>query len=315
MSSFSNHPNECSARVALLQFHVSGDKARNIETASEFLIEAKKHKAVLSVMPEIWNSPYATSAFEEFAEILPEVGDTKPPTTKEESPSVHFLMEAAKQHQMWIIGGSIPESVISNGGKKIYNTSLCISPRGVIVAKHRKVHLFDIDVPGRITFRESDTLTGGSSISTFEAEGTPLGKIGVGICYDLRFPEFAQCMVQRGCNILVYPGAFNLITGPAHWELLQRARAVDGQCYVLTASPARSKHPSEGTGSNVKYPHYEAWGHSTVVNPWGEVIATSDETAQVVIADIDMSKVYEVRRSIPTSMQKRNDIYQIIDLN
>ena len=118
--------------------------------------------------------------------------------------------------------GSIPE----RDGSNVYNTCIIVSPKGEIVAKHRKVHLFDIDVPGKITFKESDTLTGGSSMTTFNTE---FGTIGVGICYDLRFPEQAAIMRQRGCNLMVYPGAFNMTTGPAHWELLQRARALDNQ--------------------------------------------------------------------------------------
>ena len=113
-------------------------------------------------------------------------------------------------------------------------------------------------------------------------------------------------------TLLVCLGAFNLTTGPAHWELLQRARAVDGQCYVLTASPARSDPPDE-TDEN-KYPHYAAWGHSTAVSPWGEVIATCDEKENVVIVDLDMSKVEEMRQSIPTASQKRNDLYALSDL-
>jgi omega-amidase len=233
-------------------------------------------------------------------------------SSKEEAPSVHFLVDAARKHEMWIIGGSIPEIVPASSSDKdstIFNTCLCISPSGEIVAKHRKVHLFDIDVPGKITFRESDTLSGGSTISTFDA---PFGKIGVGICYDIRFPEQAQCMIERGCKILVYPGAFNLTTGPAHWELLQRARAVDGQCFVLTASPARSDPPAED--SKTSYPHYSAWGHSTAVSPWGEVIATCDEKENMVLADLDMSLADEMRKSIPTTLQKRSDLYVMSDL-
>ena len=106
---------------------------------------------------------------------------------------------------------------------------------------------------------------------------------------------------------MIFPGAFNLTTGPAHWELLQRARAVDGQCFVLTASPARVPRPEE----EQKYPHYSAWGHSTAVSPWGEVIASCDENPNVVVVDLDMKKVEEMRMAIPTSNQKRHDLYQL----
>lgn len=115
------------------------------------------------------------------------------------------------------------------------------------------------------------------------------------------------------CKVLIYPGAFNLTTGPAHWELLQRARAVDGQCYVITASPARMPPPEEGDEGQSKYPHYSAWGHSTVVSPWGEIVATCDEKPAVVVADLDMSKVEEMRLGIPTMGQKRHDLYRLVE--
>mmetsp|Transcript_42709 Transcript_42709/g.62334 ORF Transcript_42709/g.62334 Transcript_42709/m.62334 type:complete len:217 (-) Transcript_42709:316-966(-) len=216
-------------------------------------------------------------------------------------------MSQAAKHSLWIVGGSIPEI----SGDKIYNTCLCIDPTGKIVGKHRKVHLFDIDVPGGICFKESDTLSAGDTFTAFDA-GEDFGMIGVGICYDIRFPEYALVLCKKHkCNILIYPGAFNMTTGPAHWELLQRGRAVDNQCYVLTASPARSDPPSPEEG---KYPHYTAWGHSTVVSPWGEVVATCEEGESLVVADLDVSKVKEMRMGIPTGMQKREDMYTLSEV-
>jgi omega-amidase len=121
-----------------------------------------------------------------------------------------------------------------------------------------------------------------------------------------RFQEYSSYLRKKyGCVALIYPGAFNMTTGPAHWELLQRGRAIDNQCFVMTASPARTAEPKEST----KYPHYTAWGHSTVVSPWGEVIATLDEKEGLVIADLDVSKVDEVRRAIPIGDQTRPEIY------
>ena len=312
MSLFSSlaKENQVKNRVALLQFNVGADKQSNLRTASEYLDEAAKKGASLVVLPEIWNGPYATSAFPEYAEILPNLGDRLDPEVfKEDCPSFELLRKKAVEHQLLIVGGSISERVVnSNGDDIIFNTCMCISPSGDLLAKHRKVHLFDIDVPGGIRFKESDTLTGGSVVSTFDG-GITFGQIGVGICYDIRFPELAMCMINRGCKVLIYPGAFNMTTGPAHWELLQRARAVDGQCFVMTASPARSKPPTEPG----KYPHYTAWGHSTIVSPWGEVLATCDDEAGIVIADLDMSKVDEMRQGIPTSSQKRWDLYRFED--
>ena len=138
-----------------------------------------------------------------------------------------------------------------------------------------------------------------------------INPIPLNYSYDIRFPEYALLLNKKyKCNLLVYPGAFNLTTGPAHWELLQRGRAVDNQCFVLTASPARTDPPKEG-GEGSKYPHYSAWGHSTVVNPWGEVIATCDEKEAVVIADLKMEEVKNMRQGIPTSSQKRLDLYKL----
>jgi omega-amidase len=292
-----------SLRVALCQFHVTHNKEKNYETVKDYLRRAAQAGAELTVLPEVWNSPYATAAFPEFAEKLPNIGDSD--TNADESPSSQILMDLAKEHKMWIVGGSIPEVVKEDDESKIYNTCLVVNPEGEIVAKHRKVHLFDIDIPGGITFKESETLSPGTDFSVFS---TPVGNIGVGICYDIRFAEYAMLLRQKyQCLVLVYPGAFNLTTGPAHWELLQRGRALDNQCYVLTASPARTTEPAK----NSKYPHYTAWGHSTVVSPWGDVVATTDEKEGIVVADLDLSKVEEIRRNVPIGEQRRPDMYKL----
>lgn len=172
--------------------------------------------------------------------------------------------------------------------------------------QHRKVHLFDIDVPGKITFRESETLTGGNRMSLFDA-GSAFGRVGVGICYDVRFPELALLMAKEGAGLLIYPGAFNMVTGPAHWELLMRARALDCQTFVVAASPARTAAPA----TPGKYAHYTAWGHSMCVSPWGEVLAELQEGPGVMVVDLDMARLAEVRQSIPTSKQKREDVYSL----
>lgn len=244
------------------------------------------------MLPECWNSPYGIQHFPVYAEEVPNVGE-HPDQGK--SPSTFMLAEKARAHKMWIVGGSIPE----REGDKLFNTCLIFNSQGEVVGKHRKVHLFDINIPGRMTFCESDSLSPGDSPTVVDS---PWGPIGVAICYDIRFPELAILMRQRGARLLVYPGAFNMVTGPAHWELLLRARAVDTQVYCLSCSPARDESNNGG---------YIAWGHSTVVSPWGEVVATTEHKQAVVKADLDLSKIDEMREGIPCWKQKRTDIYEL----
>ena len=292
-------------KIALCQLAVSADKAANLKNARTAVDDAASQGAELVVLPECFNSPYDTKCFPEYAEaipsptVLPSVAITETPTkpgseevSATEHPSTHMLCEAARKNKIYLIGGSIPE----REGSCVYNTCVVVGPDGKIILKHRKVHLFDIDVPGKITFRESDTLTGGSDVSVF---ATPHGNVGVAICYDMRFPELAMIMRhQYDAKLIVYPGAFNMTTGPKHWELLQRARAVDNQVFVAAASPARDMSAS-----------YNAWGHSTVISPWGEVVATTDHSPSTVVADVHLDDCDEIRKSIPVSMQRRTDLY------
>jgi omega-amidase len=330
-----------SVKVGLLQFEVSSNKEQNHVRAKEYLTRAAEQGVQLAVLPEIWNGPYATAAFGDYAEVLPNVGDgldssstTDDATTTSSSSassSARLLQTLAKELQLWIVGGSISERC---DDEKLYNTCLVINPQGTIVAKHRKVHLFDIHVPGGICFQESDTLSAGNTLSWFDS---PFGRIGLGICYDIRFPEYALALARltqastttnnettttwhHSLTMLIYPGAFNLTTGPAHWELLQRARALDNQCYCLTASPARvtpeaaaASATSASTSSPITYPHYTAWGHSTMVGPWGDVIATCDEGPALVVAELDLTKVPQIRQQIPILQQKRYDLYTPVD--
>ncbi|ESO89486.1 hypothetical protein LOTGIDRAFT_179029 [Lottia gigantea] len=270
-------------KLALIQLAVGASKVENVKNAVKFIKEAAGNGAKLVALPECFNSPYGTNYFGEYAESIP-------------GPSTDSLSQAAKDNQVFLVGGSIPES--ENG--KLYNTSTIFNPQGELIGKHRKVHLFDIDVPGKIRFQESEVLTAGNTLTMFN---TPFCKVGVGICYDIRFAELAQIYTRRGCNLLIYPGAFNMTTGPAHWELLQRGRALDNQVYVATVSPARDEKAS-----------YVAWGHSTVVNPWGEVISTTEHQETIVYSDIDVEYAKQVRSMVPISTQRRDDLYKLQDV-
>lgn len=287
-------------KIALCQMPVTASKPENLETARDFLIRAKSTGAALAVLPECFNCPYDTACFEEYAEPLPEPSTQDPPTVAavKASPSLSMLLNVAASTAMHVIGGSIPE-VDDNGN--LYNTSLTVSPFGKVLAKHRKAHLFDINVPGRITFKESAVLSPGNAATSFHVDELGVN-VGISICYDVRFPEFTAIQAQKlGTQLLVLPGAFNLTTGPAHWELLLRARALDNQIFVAACSPARA---TSGEG-------YKAWGHSMVVDPWGTVLASATEVPEIVTTDIDLARVHEIRTNIPTSKQRRLDIYNL----
>lgn len=156
--------------------------------------------------------------------------------------------------------------------------------------------MFDIDIPGKITFRESEVLSPGNKITLVDIP--PYGKIAVAICYDIRFPEMAAIAARRGCFLLLYPGAFNLTTGPLHWSLQARARAMDNQIYVGLCSPARDMEAE-----------YHAWGHSLVVDPSAKVLVEAGEGEEIIYADLDPELIEETRRGIPIYSQRRFDVY------
>lgn len=275
-------------KIALCQLSVTADKERNIAHAHKAIEEAASKGAELVLLPEIWNSPYSNDSFPVYAEDIEAGGDA--------APSYAMLSEAARSLKVTIVGGSIPE----RSGDRLYNTCCIFGKDGTLKGKHRKLHLFDIDIPGKITFKESMTLTAGQHPTIVD---TDVGRIGVGICYDIRFQELAMLYAARGAHLICYPGAFNMTTGPLHWELLQRARAADNQLFVATCSPARDA----GAG-------YVAWGHSTLVGPFGEVIATTEHDEAIIIEEIDYSLIELRRSNLPLEKQRRGDLYQLVDV-
>ena len=289
-------PGSTVVKAALCQVAVGNDKDANIRRAGSLIAEAASQGASLVVLPEIWNSPYSNDAFPKYAEEV-DFGDSSSKGTNASAcPSYEFMSSAAREHGIVLVGGSIP----TRKGDKLYNTCFVFGRTGDLLGSYSKLHLFDIDIPGKITFRESDTLTAGEGLTVLD---TDVGRIGLGICYDMRFPELAALYSARGVQIMVYPGAFNTTTGPLHWELLQRARAVDNQMFVLTCSPAQDK---EGG--------YVAWGHSTAVGPFAEVLGTIDETEGIVYAELDLAQVETRRANMPLNDQRRKDLYALMDL-
>jgi len=276
-------------KLALVQLSTGADKTANLARARSKVLEATSQGANLVVLPECFNSPYGTKYFPKYAETL-----LPSPPTKDQSPSFHALSDLAKEAKAYLVGGSIPEYWEET--KKYYNTSLTFSPDGELLATHRKVHLFDIDIPGKITFRESEVLSPGNKLTIVDLP--EYGKIAVAICYDVRFPELATIATRKGAFLLLYPGAFNLTTGELHWELQARARAMDNQVYVGLCSPARDMQAD-----------YNAWGHSMIVNPNAKIIAQLDEKESIVYADLDGETIEETRKGIPIYTQRRFDVY------
>ncbi|EPS58728.1 hypothetical protein M569_16085, partial [Genlisea aurea] len=277
-------------KIGLCQLKVTPDKDKNILRARSAIEEAAEKGAELVLLPEIWNSPYSNDSFPTYAEDIDAGFDF--------SPSTAMLSDVARSLNITLVGGSIPE----RSGDKLFNTCCVFGSDGKLKAKHRKIHLFDIDIPGKIVFKESKTLTAGEKPTIVD---TDVGRIGIGICYDIRFQELSMLYAARGAKLICYPGAFNMTTGPLHWELLQRARAVDNQVYVATCSPARDA--SSGG--------YVAWGHSTLVGPLGDVVVTTEHDEAVVIGEINYYEVEVRRRNMPLEKQRRGDLYQLIDVS
>ena len=270
-------------RIALCQMNVVDDKKANLKKAGSLIADSADRNADFIVLPEMFNCPYSNDKFVEYGE------------NEHDSCTLNTISQLAESYNVYILAGSIPE----REGDKLYNTSYLFDKTGSIIAKHRKMHLFDIDVKGRITFKESDVLTAGDD---FTIADTDFGRIGIGICYDVRFVELARIMAEKGAEILFYPGAFNQTTGPAHWELLFRSRALDNQVFCIGVAPALNINAS-----------YHSYGHSIAVNPWGEVIAQAGEKEELVICEIDLSEIKKVREELPVLKNKRKDLYEVIE--
>lgn len=264
--------------IALCQMHITMDKERNLAKAESMIREAAKKGAQVIALPEMFNCPYSNKYFREYAE---DAGGK----------TVGLLSSLAAELKVYLVGGSIPELDQGN----VYNTSFSFGREGEIIGRHRKIHLFDIDVKGGIRFKESDTLTPGDSMTVIDTEYC---KMGVAICYDVRFPELFRKMALEGARLVILPGAFNMTTGPAHWELTMRTRALDNQIYFAAVSPARD---TEGP--------YQAYGNSCVANPWGEFCGKTDARESIVYAEIDLDYLEGIREQLPLLKHRRPALY------
>ncbi|WP_195967482.1 carbon-nitrogen hydrolase family protein [Blautia obeum] len=268
-------------KIAAIQMSTVADKMENVRTVKAYLEKIKDENPDFVILPEMFCCPYQTENFPIYAE-------------KEGGPVWQQLSGYAKQYGIYLIGGSMPEK---DAEGNVYNTSYIFDREGKQIGKHRKVHLFDIDVKGGQTFKESDTLTAGDSDTVFDTE---FGKMGVMLCFDIRFPELSRMMVNDGARIVFVPAAFNMTTGPAHWELSFRTRALDNQIYMVGCAPARDV--SAG---------YISWGHSIVTDPWGRVIDMLDEKKGILLAELDMDYEEQVREELPLLKSRRKDMYKL----
>lgn len=269
-------------KLALIQMMVTADKAQNLRTACEKIRSAAQAGIDFAVLPEMFCCPYQNDCFRIYGE-------------EEDGPVQTALASLAAELGIYIIGGSIPEL----SGGNVYNTSYVYDRTGRCIAKHRKAHLFDIQVDGGQHFRESDTLSSGGAVTTFETE---FGTMGLCICFDLRFEELARCMCLRGARCIFVPAAFNMTTGPAHWELLFRQRAVDNQCFTVGVSPAR-----DTAGS------YVAYGNSLAVDPWGTVLCRAGAEETTLTTELDLRRIDAVRAQLPILSARRTDLYQLTE--
>jgi predicted amidohydrolase len=264
--------------AAVVQLNCTSDEKANWESARGLIERAAGHGARFVSTPE--NTNYLGPHEEKVRRAEPLDG-----------PTCGRFADLARGLGIHLLLGSFNEK--SDEPHRCYNTSVLFSPQGEVLSVYRKIHLFDVDVPGGVTFAESATCKPGGEVVVAE---TPLGRIGLTICYDLRFPELYRKLVDCGAEILMIPAAFTLATGKDHWEPLIRARAIETQCYVL-APAQHGDHDDAGLKAS--------WGHAMIVDPWGLPVATASDGPGIALAEIDLERVAKVRRAIPVGRHRR----------
>jgi len=261
---------------------VGDNKIENVRNAEEMIKNAKSEGAQLVVLPEMFCCPYDNSKFYEYSESV------------DNGYAINSIKECAVKYSVYISAGSIPE----RADNKLYNTQCLIADDGTIKAAHRKTHLFDIDVKGKITFKESDVLSPGEQITITDIKGI---KLGLAICYDIRFPEYFRILAINGVKLVILPAAFNMTTGPAHWETVLRCRALDNQLFIAAVSPARNYNAS-----------YVAYGHSMVTGPWGDIKIQAGENQCIKTVEIDFSEREVITEQLPLLKHLRKDLYETV---
>ncbi len=271
--------------AGIIQLDVQGCKEENIEMVENLIDEAVAKGAKLVALPEMMNIFGDGDTMEKGAEFIPGYTTDR-------------MKAKAIEHNIYLHCGSIIEK--RQGEDKPYNTTVLFNPEGEMIGKYSKMHLFDIDVPNGITYKESDSNAAGNEVVVVDTE---LGKIGLSICYDLRFCEQFRLMALKGADIFINPAAFMLYTGKDHWEPLLRARAIENACYVL--APNQFGVKIDGTIS--------VYGKSLAVDPWGNVITKASDKNCVILAEIDLDLIQKNRDNVGTLSNRRDDIYTTIE--
>ncbi|HVK33811.1 MAG TPA: carbon-nitrogen hydrolase family protein [Burkholderiaceae bacterium] len=264
-------------KIAALQTVATPDVDRNLDTAARLIDEAVRAGAQLALLPEYFCLMGRSDADKLTVAEAP--GD---------GPIQRFLAAQAKQHGLWLIGGTLPLRCATP--ERARNACCVYAPDGTLAARYDKLHLFRFD-SGRESYDEARVLEAGGEPVAVQAGAL---RVGLSVCYDLRFPELYRALGTPPCDLLSVPAAFTYTTGRAHWELLLRARAVENQCYVIAAAQG-------GTHENGR----RTWGHSMIVDPWGEVLAVRPEGEGVVLADVDPARLAAVRQQLPALAHRR----------
>ena len=267
-------------RVAAVQMNSRDEKAANLETALGLIDRAAAAGARLVALPEVW--PYLGPDAGNRANAEPIPG-----------PTIDRLADRARRHGVYLHAGSIHE--VRPDDPRLFNTTVVIDPDGDIVARYRKIHMFDVVLDGVADYEESATVSPGDELVVLDVDGTA---VGLAICYDLRFPELFRILALRGAEVILLPAAFTLTTGKDHWETLIRARAIENGVFMV--APAQiGQHP----------PGNWCYGRSLIVDPWGTVLATAPDVETVITADLDRALLRQVRRQIPSLANRQPDRY------
>lgn len=266
-------------RAAVVQLHVTEDVERNITTAIDLVHQAAADGADIVVLPEMVD-------FRGDKEQVPAIKTDIP------GPVSSRFADIARDLGIWLLAGSIHENI--PGQDRTYNTSLLLNREGAEVARYRKLHLYDVQIPGRVDARESATIAPGSDIVTADIEGHTAG---LSICYDIRFPELYRALANEGAEIVFLPAMFMMFTGKDHWEVLLRARAIENQCFML----ASGQHGMDARG-------VATYGRSMIVDPWGTVLATAPDGDGYAIARLDFASLQRIRHELPSLANRRRDV-------